>query len=139
MNEIGEDAVWTLSTAKAGNGVQQLRDNNMQTFWQSDGLQPHLITLEFNKQARIKTAASSPFLLHCLYASGLRELRGHQLQFSPSESRALICAVQFLTFVVLAQDESYTPSLISIRTGTHLNDLQEVLKVRAVVMLLCRS
>jgi anaphase-promoting complex subunit 10 len=30
--------------------VQQLRDGNMQTFWQSDGLQPHLITLEFNKQ-----------------------------------------------------------------------------------------
>jgi hypothetical protein len=50
VNELGEDAVWTLSTAKAGNGVQQLRDNNMQTFWQSDGLQPHLITLEFNKQ-----------------------------------------------------------------------------------------
>ena len=52
VNEIGEDAVWTLSTAKAGNGVQQLRDNNMQTFWQSDGLQPHLITLEFNKQVK---------------------------------------------------------------------------------------
>jgi hypothetical protein len=29
------------------------------------------------------------------------------------------------------QDESYTPSLVSIRTGTHLNDLQEILKVRA--------
>ena len=27
------------------------------------------------------------------------------------------------------QDESYTPSLISIRTGTHLHDLQEILKV----------
>ena len=53
VNEIGEDAVWTLSTAKAGNGVQQLRDNNMQTFWQSDGLQPHLITLEFNKQVHM--------------------------------------------------------------------------------------
>jgi anaphase-promoting complex subunit 10 len=58
VNEIGEDAVWTLSTAKAGNGVQQLRDNNMQTFWQSDGLQPHLITLEFNKQVEKSTTAS---------------------------------------------------------------------------------
>jgi hypothetical protein len=93
VNEIGEDAVWTLSTAKAGNGVQQLRDNNMQTFWQSDGLQPHLITLEFNKQVRTKTATSSPFLLNCLYASGLRELCGHQLQLSPSELRALISAL----------------------------------------------
>jgi hypothetical protein len=62
VNEIGEDAVWTLSTAKAGNGVQQLRDNNLQTFWQSDGLQPHLITLEFNKQVNdIATSASMFF------------------------------------------------------------------------------
>jgi hypothetical protein len=27
------------------------------------------------------------------------------------------------------QDESYTPSLISVRAGTHLNDLQEIVKV----------
>ena len=33
------------------------------------------------------------------------------------------------------QDESYTPSLISIRTGTHLNDLQETLKVRGATTL----
>jgi hypothetical protein len=81
VNEIGEDAVWTLSTAKAGNGVQQLRDNNMQTFWQSDGLQPHLITLEFNKQANVPHAER--FLsFHALDSAGVRQLRGHQLQLS---------------------------------------------------------
>ncbi len=32
--EIGNEAVWTLSSAKPGNGVAQLRDNNNDTFWQ---------------------------------------------------------------------------------------------------------
>jgi len=32
--EIGNEAVWTLSTAKPGNGIDQLRDNNRDTFWQ---------------------------------------------------------------------------------------------------------
>ena len=32
--EIGGDAVWTLSSAKTGNGVDQLRDDCVETFWQ---------------------------------------------------------------------------------------------------------
>jgi anaphase-promoting complex subunit 10 len=32
--EIGDLAVWTLSSAKPGNGVEQLRDDNISTFWQ---------------------------------------------------------------------------------------------------------
>lgn len=32
--EIGEEAVWILSSAKAGNGIEQLRDNDNNTFWQ---------------------------------------------------------------------------------------------------------
>jgi anaphase-promoting complex subunit 10 len=43
--EIGDLAVWTLSSAKQGNGVDQLRDNNINTFWQSDGQQPHFINI----------------------------------------------------------------------------------------------
>ena len=31
--EIGDLAVWALSSAKQGNGVDQLRDNNINTFW----------------------------------------------------------------------------------------------------------
>jgi hypothetical protein len=41
--EIGDSAVWTLSSAKPGNGVAQLRDDNCDTFWQSDGLSPHTV------------------------------------------------------------------------------------------------
>jgi hypothetical protein len=32
--EIGDLAVWSLSTAKPGNGVEQLRDDNTDTYWQ---------------------------------------------------------------------------------------------------------
>lgn len=45
--EIGDEAVWHLSTAKPGNGVVQLRDDNNDTFWQSDGSQPHLVSINF--------------------------------------------------------------------------------------------
>lgn len=49
--EIGALAVWSLSTAKPGNGVEQLRDDNIDTYWQSDGPQPHLINIQFHKKS----------------------------------------------------------------------------------------
>jgi anaphase-promoting complex subunit 10 len=52
--EIGRQAVWSLSSAKNGNGVQQLLDNNVETFWQSDGLQPHFINIQFHKVMKVK-------------------------------------------------------------------------------------
>lgn len=33
--EIGREAVWSLSSAKPGNGVDQLRDESIETYWQS--------------------------------------------------------------------------------------------------------
>ena len=45
--ELGGNAVWSLSTAKPGNGVDQLRDEDKATFWQSDGVQPHVINIQF--------------------------------------------------------------------------------------------
>ena len=32
--EIGDEAAWQLSSAKTGNGVDQLRDDSTNTFWQ---------------------------------------------------------------------------------------------------------
>ncbi len=32
--EIGSQAVWSLSSAKPGFGVEQLRDDNLETYWQ---------------------------------------------------------------------------------------------------------
>lgn len=34
--EIGVMAVWSLSSAKPGFGVEQLRDDNIDTYWQYD-------------------------------------------------------------------------------------------------------
>ncbi|KDO28774.1 hypothetical protein SPRG_05703 [Saprolegnia parasitica CBS 223.65] len=55
--EIGDEAVWTLSTAKPGNGVHQLRDDNLDTYWQSDGVQPHLINIQFHKKMTVHEVA----------------------------------------------------------------------------------
>jgi len=53
LEEIGDEAVWVLSSAKPGNGVEQLRDSNPETFWQSDGPQPHYITALFHRRVEI--------------------------------------------------------------------------------------
>lgn len=34
LKEIGNLASWTVSTAKPGNGVEQLRDEDTSLFWQ---------------------------------------------------------------------------------------------------------
>merc|ERR1711916_292354 len=48
--EIGYDALWSLSTAKPGFGILQIRDNNAETYWQSDGSQPHHINIQFERK-----------------------------------------------------------------------------------------
>ena len=51
--EIGKRASWFVSTAKPGNGVELMRDGNNNTYWQSDGNQPHLIDVKFNRRMRL--------------------------------------------------------------------------------------
>ena len=46
-------ASWTLSSAKPGNGIEQLVDGNPETFWQSDGSQPHAVTIQFYKKTKL--------------------------------------------------------------------------------------
>ena len=53
LRELGDECVWQLSSCKAGNGVSQLRDGALETFWQSDGSSPHSITLHFARKTRI--------------------------------------------------------------------------------------
>ncbi|KAL7044289.1 hypothetical protein ACKWTF_001867 [Chironomus riparius] len=71
----------------AGFGVDQLRDNLLDTYWQSDGQLPHLINIQFPQKTTIS----------------------HVYIFSDYKL-----------------DESYTPGKISIRQGTHFNDLNEI-------------
>lgn len=43
-----------------GFGVDQLRDNSLETYWQSDGPQPHLVNIQFKKKMLIENV--------CIYA-----------------------------------------------------------------------
>jgi hypothetical protein len=51
--DIGDLGIWTLSSYKQGNGVEQLREDNINTFWQSDGSQPHYVNIQFLKKFRV--------------------------------------------------------------------------------------
>ncbi|KAI0560059.1 Anaphase-promoting complex subunit 10/DOC domain protein [Gracilaria domingensis] len=53
LRDLTHQAVWTVSTAKPGNGVEQLLDGDPNTYWQSDGLQPHSITAHFSSKVKI--------------------------------------------------------------------------------------
>jgi len=53
LREIGGEACWALSSAKHGNGVEQLRDESNETFWQSDGPQPHLVNIQFQRKVKV--------------------------------------------------------------------------------------
>uniref|UniRef100_A0A663E2D1 Anaphase-promoting complex subunit 10 n=1 Tax=Aquila chrysaetos chrysaetos TaxID=223781 RepID=A0A663E2D1_AQUCH len=44
----------------SGFGVDQLRDDNLETYWQSDGSQPHLVNIQFRRKTTVKTL--------CIYA-----------------------------------------------------------------------
>ncbi|KAJ0241948.1 Anaphase-promoting complex subunit 10 [Hirschfeldia incana] len=57
LREMGKNAAWSVSSCKPGNGVNTLRDDNLETYWQSDGLQPHLINIQFQKKVRLQLVA----------------------------------------------------------------------------------
>ncbi|XP_061164027.1 anaphase-promoting complex subunit 10-like isoform X1 [Saccostrea echinata] len=87
LREVGNQAVWSLSSCKPGFGVEQLLDNTVDAYWQSDGPQPHLVNIQFRRKTTIHDV--------CIYTD-------------------------------YKADESYTPNRISLRAGTHFNDLIEV-------------
>uniref|UniRef100_A0A915I9F7 Anaphase-promoting complex subunit 10 n=1 Tax=Romanomermis culicivorax TaxID=13658 RepID=A0A915I9F7_ROMCU len=92
--ELNSRAVWSLSSCKAGYGIDHLLDNNVETYWQSDGAQPHLVNIMFRKKTAVSHVA--------LYAD-------------------------------LKADESYTPSRLSLRVGTHFNDLIDIKQIELKV------
>ncbi|KAL3436574.1 galactose-binding domain-like protein [Aspergillus tetrazonus] len=49
LREISSLASWTVSTHKPGCGVAALRNPDHSQYWQSDGPQPHTLTLHFFK------------------------------------------------------------------------------------------
>ena len=101
--EIGSDAIWTVSSCKRGFGVKNLRDHDTQTYWQSDGNQPHKITCQF----RFKPTTE---------------------KFSHFIIRKRQTVVGVLLYADYKCDESYTPSRITILTGNDFNDLRPIVE-----------
>jgi len=52
--DIGHLAKWSVSSYKFGFGAECLRDGDPDTFWHSDGPQPHFITVEFPRKVAIQ-------------------------------------------------------------------------------------
>ena len=59
LRDISDSAVaWQVSSAKPGNGVEQLRDPGTETYWQSDGTtQPHYIQIHFHRRLAVTHVA----------------------------------------------------------------------------------
>ncbi|KAL3424162.1 anaphase-promoting complex subunit 10 [Phlyctema vagabunda] len=55
LKEIGNLASWTVSSCKPGCGVEALRDDNTDLFWQSDGPQPHHLNIHFSRLVSIRS------------------------------------------------------------------------------------
>ena len=87
LRELGDEAVWTLSSCKPGNGVARLRDGRTDTFWQSDGVSPHFVSIHFPRKTRVS-------------------------------------CVSF--YVDYKLDESYTPSRVVVRGGSHSHAMREL-------------
>ncbi|KAI5671229.1 hypothetical protein M9H77_11593 [Catharanthus roseus] len=54
LREMAKKAVWSVSSCKPGNGVLALRDDNLDIYWQSDGAQPHLVNIQFQKKVKLQ-------------------------------------------------------------------------------------
>ncbi|KDP31658.1 hypothetical protein JCGZ_14974 [Jatropha curcas] len=54
LREMGKKAAWSVSSCKPGNCVSSLRDDNLDSFWQSDGAQPHLVNIQFQKKVKLQ-------------------------------------------------------------------------------------
>ncbi|KAF8405241.1 hypothetical protein HHK36_010142 [Tetracentron sinense] len=57
LREMAKKAAWSVSSCKPGNGVLSLRDDNLDTYWQSDGAQPHLVNIQFQKKVKLQLVA----------------------------------------------------------------------------------
>ena len=55
--EVGNQAAWSLSSCKPGFGVEQIRDDNYETYWQSDGQLPHLVNIQFKRKTTVSAVA----------------------------------------------------------------------------------
>jgi len=55
LRDLSKDVIsWSLSSAKPGNGVEQIvNDVSTDTYWQSDGAQPHYLRVHFGRRVSV--------------------------------------------------------------------------------------
>ena len=58
VNQVYALAMFTqhflINVNVLGHGVDKLLDDNLETYWQSDGPQPHLVNIQFKQKTKIK-------------------------------------------------------------------------------------
>ncbi|KAK3356768.1 galactose-binding domain-like protein [Lasiosphaeria hispida] len=54
LKEINNLAHFGVSSHKPGNGVEELLSDDLDKYWQSDGQQPHLLTIHFLRRVEIR-------------------------------------------------------------------------------------
>lgn len=54
LKEINNLAHFSVSSHKPGNGVEELLHDDLNKYWQSDGPQPHLLTIHFLRRVEIR-------------------------------------------------------------------------------------
>ncbi|XP_065619302.1 anaphase-promoting complex subunit 10 isoform X2 [Quercus suber] len=76
LREMGKKAAWSVSSCKPGNGVSALRDENLETYWQSDGAQPHLVNIQFQKKVMLQLDESyTPSKISIRAGNGFHNLK----------------------------------------------------------------
>lgn len=53
LADIGALGAWSVSSFKQGSGIKELREDTYETFWQSDGQQPHHLDIHFSKRVTV--------------------------------------------------------------------------------------
>ncbi|KAJ6618263.1 galactose-binding domain-like protein [Mycena sp. CBHHK59/15] len=71
--DISSRAKWSVSSFKFGFGADCLRDGDPDTFWHSDGPQPHFVTIEFPRKVAIQKLCI--YLSHPQDDSDLQDVR----------------------------------------------------------------
>ena len=57
MTNVSHLGHWKPSSYKIGNPIENVFDDNLSTFWQSDGVQPHKLSISFSKRIDISMIA----------------------------------------------------------------------------------
>lgn len=52
--DLSNLAAWTVSSAKPNYGIANIHDTSLDTYWQSDGPQPHSINIHFRRLMRLQ-------------------------------------------------------------------------------------